>query len=96
MYTIGVFSKINKITTKTLRHYDEIGLLKPEHVDKFTAYRYYTTEQLPKLHEILALKQMGLALQDIKEVIDNPASLNIFLKLKEEEITKNMKSEERN
>ena len=95
MYTIGVFSKINKITTKTLRHYDEIGLLKPEHVDKFTGYRYYTTEQLPKLHEILALKQMGLALQDIKEVIDNPSALNIFLKLKEEEITKNMKSEER-
>ncbi|WP_222860246.1 MerR family DNA-binding transcriptional regulator [Bacillus massilioanorexius] len=33
MFSIGVFSKINKITTKTLRHYDEIGLLKPDHVD---------------------------------------------------------------
>ena len=95
MYTIGMFSKINKITTKTLRHYDEIGLLKPEQVDKFTGYRYYISEQLPKLHEILALKQMGLSLQDIKEVINNPSALNIFLKLKEEEIMKNMKSEER-
>jgi len=90
-----MFSKINKITTKTLRHYDEIGLLKPDHVDKFTAYRYYTSGQLPKLYEILTLKQMGLALQDIKEVINNPSALNIFLKLKEEEIIKNMKKEER-
>lgn len=95
MYSIGAFSKINKITTKMLRHYDEIGLLKPNNVDKFTGYRYYTTEQLPKLHEILALKQMGLSLQDIKEVLDNPSALNIFLKLKEEEIKKNMISEER-
>ncbi|MBC8059209.1 MAG: MerR family DNA-binding transcriptional regulator, partial [Clostridiaceae bacterium] len=40
MYSIGVFSQINKVTTKTLRHYDEINLLKPEYVDKFTGYRY--------------------------------------------------------
>lgn len=94
MYTIGMFSKINRITTKTLRHYDEIGLLKPEQVDEFTGYRYYTTGQLPKLHQILALKQMGLSLQDIKEIIDNPTALNLFLKLKEEEIKRNIKSEE--
>lgn len=94
MYTIGMFSKINRVTTKTLRHYDEIGLLKPECVDKFTGYRYYTTGQLPKLHQILALKQMGLSLQDIKEIIDNPTVLKIFLKLKEEEIKRNIKSEE--
>lgn len=94
MYTIGMFSKINRITTKTLRHYDEIGLLKPEQVDKFTGYRYYTTGQLPKLHQILALKQIGLSLQDIKEIVDNPTALNLFLKLKEEEIKRNIKSEE--
>lgn len=89
-----MFSKINRITTKTLRHYDEIGLLKPEHVDELTGYRYYTTAQLPKLHEILALKQMGLSLQDIKEVIDNKATLNLFLKLKAKEIKRNIENEE--
>lgn len=89
-----MFSKINRITTKTLRHYDEIGILKPEHVDEFSGYRYYTTHQLPKLHQILALKQMGLSLQDIKEIIDNPMALNLFLKLKEEEIKRNIKNEE--
>lgn len=89
-----MFSKINRITTKTLRHYDEIGLLKPEYVDKFTGYRYYTTSQLPKVHEILALKQMGISLQDIREIIENPKVLELFLKLKEEEIKRNIESEE--
>lgn len=86
MYLIGMFSRINKVTTKTLRHYDEIGLLKPNYVDEQTGYRYYTTSQLPKLHQILTLKQMGLALGDIKKVIEESAGLEIYLKLKEEEL----------
>lgn len=87
MYQIGLFSKINHITTKTLRHYDEIGLLKPDHVDYLTGYRYYTTEQLPRLHQILALKQLGLSLNEIKKVIENPVSIEVFLQLKERELT---------
>ena len=43
MYQIGMFSKINRITTKALRHYDEIGL--PSFVDQETGYRYYTSDQ---------------------------------------------------
>lgn len=87
MYQIGLFSKINRITTKTLRHYDEIGLLKPDHVDYLTGYRYYTSEQLPRLHQILALKQLGLSLNEIKKVIENPISIEVFLRLKERELT---------
>ncbi len=93
MFTIGMFSKINRITTKTLRHYDEIGLLKPEHVDAFTSYRYYTTRQLTQLHKILTLKQMGLSLSDIKEVLDNPKAVDLFLKLKEQDVLKNIEAE---
>jgi DNA-binding transcriptional MerR regulator len=54
MYKIGLFSKINKITVKTLRHYDEIGLLKPAHIDIETGYRYYSSEQLPKINKRIA------------------------------------------
>ncbi|WP_105616183.1 MerR family transcriptional regulator [Vallitalea okinawensis] len=90
MFSIGVFSSINKITTKTLRHYDEIGLLKPEYVDDFTGYRYYSSNQLPRLYKIRTLKQMGLSLCEIKEVIDNPISINMYLKLKEQEIQTNI------
>ena len=93
MYSIGVFSKINKITTKTLRHYDEIGLLKPEHVDCFTGYRYYTSQQLPMLHKIITLKQMGLSLMEIREVIHNPTAVDLFLKLKEQDVLKNIEVE---
>ncbi|KAJ53008.1 DNA-binding transcriptional MerR regulator [Clostridium tetanomorphum] len=93
MFSIGIFSKINMITTKTLRHYDEIGLLKPEYVDEFTGYRYYTSQQLPKLHKIITLKQMGLSLKQIKEVIDNPTAINTFLKLKEQDILNNIEEE---
>ena len=93
MYQIGLFSKINHITTKTLRHYDEIGLLKPDSVDYITGYRYYTSEQLPLLHQILALKKLGLSLNEIKEVIQNPLRIEVFLKLKERELEEELKKE---
>ncbi len=95
MYQIGLFSKINHITTKTLRHYDEIGLLKPKHVDYITNYRYYTNDQLPKLHQILALKQLGMSLNEIKEIIENPVTIEIFLKTKERELAKSIENETR-
>lgn len=94
MFSIGVFSKINKVTTKTLRYYEDIGLLKPDYVDRFTKYRYYTTEQIPKLHEIITLKQMGLSLNAIKEVIDSPKAMEKVLISKEKEILDIIKNEE--
>ena len=54
----------------TLRHYDELGLLKPAHVDKFTDYRYYEIDQLPRLNRILALKDLGLSLEQIKRLLN--------------------------
>ena len=41
MFKIGDFARINKVTVKTLRHYDSIALLQPEKIDSFTGYRYY-------------------------------------------------------
>ncbi|MGM9986108.1 MAG: MerR family transcriptional regulator [Bacillaceae bacterium] len=94
MFSIGVFSKINKVTTKTLRYYEEIGLLQPEYTDEHTRYRYYTTQQLPKLHKIMTLKQMGLSLTEIKEVIDREEAIEKILVAKEQEIIEVMKEEE--
>lgn len=67
-YKIGLFSKMNRVTIKTLRHYDEIGLLAPAFIEQVTGYRYYTSEQLPILHQILALREMGFTLEEIKQV----------------------------
>lgn len=66
MYKIGVFSKINKVTVKTLRYYDEMGLLKPSFVDAETGYRYYNSTQLPRLHQIMALRKMGFSIDEIQ------------------------------
>lgn len=70
MFKIGDFSKLSKVSIKALRHYDELGLLKPVMVDDFTGYRYYSSNQLPRLNKILALKDLGFSLNKIIEIID--------------------------
>ncbi len=69
MFRIGEFSKMSKTTIKTLRYYDETGLLKPEAVDKFTGYRMYTTTQLVRLHSIQALRQAGFKVEEVKSIL---------------------------
>ena len=69
MFRIGEFSKMSKTTIKALRYYDEIGLLKPEVTDEFTSYRFYTTNQLVKLHKIQSLRQIGLAIDEVKRIM---------------------------
>ena len=54
MIRIGDFSKLSRVSIKALRLYDEMGLLKPVEVDRFTGYRYYEFDQLPRLYRTLA------------------------------------------
>lgn len=65
MYRIGLFSQIAKTTIKTLRYYDEIGILPPAYIDESTGYRYYTSEELITLHKIIALRQMGFSIEEV-------------------------------
>ncbi len=95
MYLIGMFSKINRITTKTLRHYDEIGLLKPGFVDQETGYRYYTSDQLFRLHRIMAYKQLGLTLEEIAGVLDDPGRMTLFLQMKRRELEAEIQTNQR-
>lgn len=74
MFKIGEFSKIAQVSSTLLRYYDEVGLLKPARIDRFTGYRYYSVEQLPRLNRILALKDMGLALDQIQRLLDDDIS----------------------
>lgn len=93
MLKIGDFSALSKISIFMLRHYNEIGLLIPAHIDEFTGYRYYSEEQLPIANRIQALKNMGLGLSIIKDILweyNNEDSLKRYLTLqaaqKQEEI----------
>ena len=65
MYRIGEFARIGGVSTKTLRFYDEIGLLSPRATDPRTRYRYYASEQLTDLAEITTAKDLGLSLTEV-------------------------------
>ncbi|MCE5321325.1 MAG: MerR family transcriptional regulator [Bacteroidales bacterium] len=69
-FKIGEFSKLNMVTIKTLRHYEEIGLLVPDEIDQWTGYRYYRVDQLNKMNQIIFLKKLGFSLEEIREVFD--------------------------
>ena len=69
MLKIGEFSKLSRVSVRMLRHYDEIGLLKPAEIDRFTDYRYYREDQLPTVCRITALKDMGFSLADIGKLL---------------------------
>lgn len=69
MYSIGQFALILKVSTRTLRHYDEIDLLKPQHINEDNNYRYYGKEQLGLAKNIIKLKEYGLSLEEIKEIV---------------------------
>jgi len=89
MFKIGEFSKLSKVTVKALRHYDRIGLLRPAKVDPFSSYRYYSAAQLPRLHRILALKDLGLSLEQIGKMLNEDLSteqIRGMLRLKQAEI----------
>jgi effector-binding domain-containing protein len=72
VFTIGQFSKICRVTTKTLRHYDEIDLLKPGRVDHLTQYRYYSIRQVDTFRRITLLKELGFSLEAIKRLLNQP------------------------
>ena len=96
MLRIGDFSQLAQVSVPTLRHYDELGLIKPAAVDKFTDYRYYTVEQLPRLNRILALKDLGLSLDQIKRLLDAnlpTAQLRGMLAMKQAEIEQQIDAE---
>ncbi|WP_070120096.1 MerR family transcriptional regulator [Bacillus marinisedimentorum] len=93
MISIGMFSKMNKVTVKTLRHYDDIGLLKPARVDDFTGYRYYSTDQLVQMNKIMSMKQLGFTLKEMKQVLDGEMQAEDILLEKEREALKRIKIE---
>jgi DNA-binding transcriptional MerR regulator len=89
MLKIGEFSKLSRVSVRMLRHYDEIGLLKPAEIDRFTDYRYYREDQLPTAGRIAALKDMGFSLADIVrilEVYDDRDKLEQFFSARQKEL----------
>lgn len=59
MFKIGDFSRLSQVSVRMPRHYDKLGLLTPSQIDKWTGYRYYTIDQLPRLNRIVVLNDLG-------------------------------------
>ncbi len=97
MFRIGEFAQIAQVSTRQLRFYDQIGLLMPSHTDPQTGYRYYSIRQLPRLNAIIALKELGLTLEQIGPLLDDgpsPEKLRGMLVLKRAETEQAIRDEE--
>ena len=89
MFKIGDFSKVCQVSIKSLRHWDEIGLMQPAYTDPITGYRYYHIDQLEQVNRIQALRGLGLSLKETARLLeeDLPASeIRGMLRLKEAEL----------
>ena len=70
MFRIGEFSKLTQISIRMLRYYDEIGLLKPAKIDKWTGYRMYCATQIPILNRIVYLRDSGFNVAEIASALN--------------------------
>ena len=84
MFKIGEFSNLSGLSINTLHHYNEIGILKPEQVNEFTGYRYYSAMQLVTVNKIIALKDAGFLLSDIAEILYNHPSIDSIILMLED------------
>lgn len=78
-FTIGEISKFFNISIKTLRYYDEIGLLKPAYINKDNKYRYYSIEQFIKIDLIKYFKITGMSLDVIKDILNSECSIELVM-----------------
>jgi DNA-binding transcriptional MerR regulator len=70
LLSIGRFARLTGLSIGALRHYDEIDLLRPAHVDADTGYRSYSPDQLPQARAIQRLRALDLSLEDIRDVLN--------------------------
>ncbi|MCA9906262.1 MAG: MerR family transcriptional regulator [Anaerolineae bacterium] len=97
MFKIGDFSQLCRVPVSALRYYADTGLLAPAHIDSFTGYRYYSLDQLPRLNRILALKDLGFSLEQVKQLLADDlsfAQLQGMLMLRQAEIEREIEDEQ--
>ncbi|MEV0407754.1 MerR family transcriptional regulator [Actinoallomurus sp. NPDC050550] len=93
MFAIGDFARYGQVSVRMLRHYDAIGLLRPAHVDGSTGYRRYEADQLRRLNQIVALKDLGFNLEQVRAMLDEQVSaeeLRGMLRLRRAELERSL------
>lgn len=97
MFKISEFSQLSQVSIKTLRYYDQLGLLKPAQTDPYTGYRYYTASQLLRLNRIMAFKELGFTLEQIVQLLDeqiSPEQMQGMFRLKKAQVQELIRSEQ--
>ncbi|MFI6998786.1 MerR family transcriptional regulator [Nocardia sp. NPDC050175] len=74
MFTIGDFARHGRVSVRMLRHYDALGLLRPDRVDEHSGYRFYSGGQLARLNRLVALKDLGFTLEQVGQILDDQVS----------------------
>ncbi len=92
MLSIGDFAQLGQVSPRTLRHYGAVGIIKPAHVDPATGYRYYELQQLADLRRVLVLRDLGIGLEPIRELLQTDGGVSLeqlrgMLRLRQAEIS---------
>ena len=77
LYKIGEVSTLCNISIKTLRYYEELGLIKPVKVDIYSGYRYYDESNIEIIYKIQLFKELGFSLQEIKNFEQNEGAIEV-------------------
>lgn len=94
MISIGELSGASKVTVKTIRYYQDLGILEPVKVDSITGYRYYDYSSYDRINSIITLKDFGFTLKEIQKILkecEKEEDLKFFIDEKLKEIKIEMK-----
>lgn len=94
MYTIGELSQAAQVTVKTIRYYQELGILSPVKIDDETGYRYYDNSSYDRISSILTLKKLGFSLKEIQNILQDCSEdeeLKVYIKSKIDSIKEKVK-----
>ncbi|GAA4673577.1 MerR family transcriptional regulator [Nocardioides nanhaiensis] len=97
MLSIGDFAKHAGLSVRMLRHYDQLGLLTPHAVDPVTGYRSYSATQFPRVNRLVALKDLGFALDQVGRILDGGVGaeeLRGMLRLREAQLAEQITADQ--
>ena len=86
IYRIGEFSKIVGMTTKTLRYYDDEGILTPSYRNKANGYRLYSPEDIKKAEIVAEMRNFGFTISEMKDALRNIRDDDDFIDYLDEKI----------
>ena len=97
MVSIGRFATLGRVSVRMLRHYDAMGLLRPARVDQHSGYRFYELAQLRQLNRLLALKDLGFTLEQVRDILDakvEAAELRGMLRLRKAQLAEQIAADQ--